>query len=240
MGQWACFLSSSAQPLSEVTQSKSRFEGENVLFGAEITSVSRSLYDSKVLYELDMFDVKEAVEIPSFVLACLHYLKAPRMKTKGLFRVSSDFNELQQAKRILGAKKSIDLESLEDLTSDPHLIANLLKVFLRDLIEPVIPFECYDSFLEAKDSSFLLVEQVRGLPELNRNVLLVILRFLVEMLQYEESTLMGPKALAILFAPNLLRVPVLTPEIMLRDSPHQMQCMMTLIEWANKRVAKHV
>jgi hypothetical protein len=37
---------------------------------------------------------------------------------------------------------------------DPHVVANLLKLFLRELPQPLIPFQLYPHFLEA--SSVLL------------------------------------------------------------------------------------
>lgn len=61
---------------------------------------------------------------------------------------------------------------------DPHIIASLLKLWYRELHEPLIPREFYASCVEAFASPQAAVEIVGQLPELNRLVLTYLIRFL--------------------------------------------------------------
>ncbi len=56
---------------------------------------------------------------------------------------------------------------------DPHAIAGLLKMYLRSLPEPLLPFDFYDKFLQVQrnpqDPDYLskLVKLVHSLPQEN-------------------------------------------------------------------------
>lgn len=60
----------------------------------------------------------------------------------GIFRLPG------QASRIHALKDLYDSGSQEDFSSseDVHTVASLLKLYLRELPEPVVPFVLYDSF----------------------------------------------------------------------------------------------
>ena len=63
----------------------------------------------------------------------------------GIFRLPG------QASRILALKELYDSGSQEDFSSteDVHTVASLLKLYLRELPEPVVPFTLYESYKEA-------------------------------------------------------------------------------------------
>lgn len=63
----------------------------------------------------------------------------------GIFRLPG------QASRIQSLKELYDSGSQEDFSSseDVHTVASLLKLYLRELPEPVVPFVFYQSYEEA-------------------------------------------------------------------------------------------
>lgn len=71
------------------------------------------------------------------VLAGLHEV--------GIFRLPG------QASRIQALKDLYDSGSQEDFasTEDVHTVASLLKLYLRELPQPVVPFVLYDSYKQA-------------------------------------------------------------------------------------------
>lgn len=60
----------------------------------------------------------------------------------GIFRLPG------QASRIQALKDLHDLGTQEDFSSteDVHTVASLLKLYLRELPEPVVPFVFYESY----------------------------------------------------------------------------------------------
>ena len=66
----------------------------------------------------------------------------------------------------------------DDTVSDPNIIASLLKLWYRELHEPLIPREFYVRCVEAYSSPEDAVKIVSCLPHLNRLVLSYLIRFL--------------------------------------------------------------
>jgi len=66
----------------------------------------------------------------------------------------------------------------DDTVSDPNIIASLLKLWYRELHEPLIPREYYGRCVDAYSSPDEAVKIVGSLPHLNRLVLSYLIRFL--------------------------------------------------------------
>jgi len=66
------------------------------------------------------------------------------LKTEGLFRLSGS------AMLINDLKSQVDKGNQADLSqvNDPHAVAGLLKMYLRELPEPLCTFEFYNTFIE--------------------------------------------------------------------------------------------
>lgn len=63
----------------------------------------------------------------------------------GIFRLPG------QASRIQALKELYDSGSQEDFSTseDVHTVASLLKLYLRELPQPIVPFVFYDSYKQA-------------------------------------------------------------------------------------------
>ena len=66
----------------------------------------------------------------------------------------------------------------DDPVCDPNIIASLLKLWYRELHEPLIPREYYGRCVDACSSPDDAVKIVGVLPHLNRRVLAYLIRFL--------------------------------------------------------------
>lgn len=67
------------------------------------------------------------------------------------------------------------------------------------------------------------------LPQSHRKILNVLFSFLHRVSEHSDVNKMRPANLAIVFAPNLLRPPIESPEIVIGDSPHANGLISTLI-----------
>lgn len=99
-----------------------------------------------------------------------------------------------------------------DFTNTPiHVMATILKFFLRELPEPLLTYDCYDTLLHAtelqdeEDQLHTIFSIIKGIPKLNFYLLERLVFHMVRVAQHEEHNRMSANALAIVFAPCILR-----------------------------------
>lgn len=98
-------------------------------------------------------------------------------------------------------------------------MAGLLKLYVRELPEPLLPFNLYKRFTSidvgSKESS-KIIEELKGLvqeiPKNHRKVLVFLLQLLKDVSKYSEENLMTVQNLAVVFGPNILRPREDSPE----------------------------
>jgi len=118
---------------------------------------------------------------------------------------------------------------------DPNIPADVLKVWLRDLSEPLIPAHLYDTCLKASESQEKSAKLIRDLPKAQFDTLNFLFIFLADLAQYQSTTSMGAENLAIVFAPNLLRSEEKDPSVLLKNSQRVQNFVRNLIwEWSKK------
>lgn len=170
---------------------------------------------------------------PMLVEQCVDFIRRWGLREEGLFRLPGQANlvkELQDAFDC-GEKPSFDCNT------DVHTVASLLKLYLRELPEPVIPFCKYDEFLActklfSKDQDAGMKElksQVEGLPQVNYNLLKYICKFLDEVQSYSGVNKMSVQNLATVFGPNILRPKVEDPVTIMEGTVLVQQLMAVLI-----------
>ena len=139
------------------------------------------------------------------------------------------------------------------LCRDCHTAASLLKIWLRDLYEPLIPDAFYDECIALavnldKDSvtkpekAKRLAAFVTRLPELNALVLMYLIRFLQLFAQTSVSiaTKMDDNNLATVFAPNVLRCPSHDPMVIMENTRKEMTYVKHLIQCLETSVAEGI
>ncbi|XP_029940644.1 rho GTPase-activating protein 24 isoform X2 [Salarias fasciatus] len=170
---------------------------------------------------------------PMLVEQCVDFIRQWGLREEGLFRLPGQANlvkELQDAFDC-GEKPSFDCNT------DVHTVASLLKLYLRELPEPVIPFQKYDEFLACakllgKDDEMGMKELRRlvdSLPSVNYNLLKYICRFLDEVQSYSGVNKMSVQNLATVFGPNILRPKIEDPVAIMEGTVLVQQLMAVLI-----------
>ncbi|KTF78425.1 hypothetical protein cypCar_00034597 [Cyprinus carpio] len=127
--------------------------------------------------------------------------------------------------------------------TDVHTVASLLKLYLRELPEPVIPFNKYEDFLTCaqlllKDEEVglsELVKQVNTLPQANYNLLKYICKFLDEVQSHSNENKMSVQNLATVFGPNILR-PKIEDPVSMMEGTSQVQHLMTVLISEHERL----
>ncbi|XP_056253856.1 unconventional myosin-IXAa isoform X9 [Seriola aureovittata] len=147
--------------------------------------------------------------VPLVVEKLINYIEMHGLYTEGIYRKSGSTNKIKELKQ--GLDTDVDSMSLDDYNI--HVIASVFKQWLRDLPNPLMTFELYEEFIRAmglQDKK----EMIRGvysvIDQLSRthlNTLERLIFHLVRIALQEDTNRMSANALAIVFAPCILRCP---------------------------------
>ncbi|NXA34509.1 RHG22 protein, partial [Eudromia elegans] len=169
---------------------------------------------------------------PLLVEQCVDFIRERGLTEEGLFRMPG------QANLVKDLQDSFDCgeKPLFDSNTDVHTVASLLKLYLRELPEPVIPFAKYEDFLScgqllSKDKgegTQELVKQVKNLPQANYNLLKYICKFLDEVQAHSSVNKMSVQNLATVFGPNILR-PKMEDPVTMMEGTSLVQHLMTVL-----------
>ncbi|XP_016134156.1 rho GTPase-activating protein 24 isoform X2 [Sinocyclocheilus grahami] len=169
---------------------------------------------------------------PLVVEQCVDFIREQGLTEVGLFRQPGQatlVKELQEAFDA-GEKPSFD-------STDVHTVASLLKLYLRELPEPLVPFSRYEEFLVCgkrissdrekglQDLRSLIYE----LPVANFNLLKYICQFLNDVQSYSNVNKMSIQNLATVFGPNILRPKAEDPESIIGGAADVQHLMSELI-----------
>ncbi|CAL1708316.1 unnamed protein product [Somion occarium] len=123
-------------------------------------------------------------------------------KSEGIFRVPGDGDAVSDLKLRID-KGYYTLEGCDD----PTVLASLLKLWLRELCDPLVPEELYNDCITNSRDPDACIQIVHRLPTINRRVVLFVISFLQLFLdeKIQAVTKMTSANLALVMAPNLLR-----------------------------------
>ncbi|XP_009074715.1 PREDICTED: rho GTPase-activating protein 39-like, partial [Acanthisitta chloris] len=146
-------------------------------------------------------------------------------QTEGIFRVPGDIDEVN------ALKLQVDQWRIPSSLSDPNIPASLLKLWYRELEEPVIPQQFYKECISNYENPDAAVAVVQLLPELNRLVLCYLIHFLQIFAQPSNvgRTKMDVNNLAMVMAPNCLRCQSDDPRVIFENTRKEMSFLRMLI-----------
>jgi len=98
---------------------------------------------------------------------------------------------------------------------DCHVVTGVVKMFLRELPEPLLTFTHYDSFVLATDVSRLRHILLEIPPE-NYKFLEQFIPFILQVAEHSAQNRMTISNLAVVFAPGLVRAEVETTELVMQ------------------------
>lgn len=147
-------------------------------------------------------------------------------ETEGIFRCAADHDLIAQLRLEIDCvdfRKITDAKQVQSLlcnVQDPHVIAGLLKLFFRQLYEPVFPSHLYETCLQSGHDGHMACRLFNErLPNLNKDVVAYLVRLLQNLSKADKvtNTKMDTSNLSMVWAPNLLRA----PELQIDQQPQQ-------------------
>jgi SLIT-ROBO Rho GTPase activating protein len=150
-------------------------------------------------------------EIPIVVTSCIRVLSHFALHHQGVFRISGSQVEINNMKEAFENGDDPLANSAD--ASDVNSIAGVLKLYLRELREPLFPVYLFEQLTEcAKCSStqdFItqITPLLNKLPRPTYLLLRYLFAFLNHLSQFSDENMMDPFNLAICFGPTLLPIP---------------------------------
>ncbi|XP_016409327.1 rho GTPase-activating protein 25-like [Sinocyclocheilus rhinocerous] len=171
--------------------------------------------------------------VPILVEKCAEFIREQGLIEEGIFRLPGQDNQVKQFREAFDAGERPSFPS----DTDVHTVASLLKLYLRELPEPVVPWTQYQDFL---DSTLMLdaataagkeklEEQISLLPKVNYNLLSYICRFLFEVQQNSKVNKMSVENLATVMGVNLFKPQVEDAISMMKGTPMIQKVMTVMI-----------
>ncbi|KAM7381320.1 hypothetical protein PAMA_012259 [Pampus argenteus] len=151
---------------------------------------------------------QERTTVPNFVEKCINAVEKRGLDIDGLYRVSGNLAVIQKL-RFKADHEELDLE--DGQWEDVHVITGALKLFFRELPEPLFPFSHFNKFISAiriPDYNVkvrCVYELVKSLPSPNHDTMKLLFGHLRRVIQYGEDNRMTVQNVAIVFGPTLLR-----------------------------------
>lgn len=158
---------------------------------------------------LDTLCHRENSTVPRFVEKCIRTVERRGLDVDGIYRVSGNLAVIQKLRHKADHEEQLDLE--DGQWDEIHVITGALKLFLRELPEPLFPFSCFDKFIAAiqvPDYSLrvsYMKDLVQTLPLPNHDTMELLFKHLRKVVEHKDSNRMSVQSVAIVFGPTLLR-----------------------------------
>ncbi|XP_023690265.1 rho GTPase-activating protein 24-like [Paramormyrops kingsleyae] len=171
---------------------------------------------------------------PLVVEQCVAFIREHGLQEVGLFRQPGQATLVKELQVAFDTGEKPTFDS----STDVHTVASLLKLYLRELPEPVVPFSRYQEFLQCGKRVHLerrqtledLKKLLHELPVANFSLLHYVCRFLFEVQSHSHINKMSTQNLATVFGPNILRPKADDPESIIEGAALVQQLMSELIQ----------
>ncbi|XP_045685253.1 rho GTPase-activating protein 9 isoform X1 [Phyllostomus hastatus] len=177
--------------------------------------------------QLESLCQREGDTVPSFVRLCIAAVDKRGLDVDGIYRVSGNLAVVQKLRFLVDRERAVtsdgrymfpeqpgqegrlDLDSAE--WDDIHVVTGALKLFLRELPQPLVPpsllpdFRAALALLESEQRLSQIRELIVSLPKPNHDTLRYLLEHLCRVIAHSDKNRMTPHNLGIVFGPTLFR-----------------------------------
>ncbi|XP_026927230.1 rho GTPase-activating protein 9 isoform X3 [Acinonyx jubatus] len=177
--------------------------------------------------QLESLCQREGDTVPSFVRLCIAAVDKRGLDVDGIYRVSGNLAVVQKLRFLVDRERAVtsdgryvfpeqpgqegrlDLDSAE--WDDIHVVTGALKLFLRELPQPLVPpqllphFRAALALSESEQRLSQIRELIGSMPTPNRDTLRYLLEHLCRVIAHSDKNRMTPHNLGIVFGPTLFR-----------------------------------
>lgn len=149
----------------------------------------------------------EAMEL-HLIDKAIAFIRSKALKTQGVFRLPGNATKLNELRARFDEGEDVDLD-----VEDEYDVPSLLKMYFRELPDPLLPAACFSEFMAASKiddrkkrvSHFAkLFKDISLVPIGNRDVLIDLVHLMDEIAGHEEVNKMTHRNLATCLAPTII------------------------------------
>lgn len=124
---------------------------------------------------------REKTTVPQFVRSCVQAIEKKDLKSDGIYRVCGNLSQVQKIRFQVNQENYAGMWKEEDV----HVLTGLLKMFFRDMKEPLLPCSQFDQLIRAiaqpdrKSKLERISKLVKDLPPANHDTLKFLLQHLL-------------------------------------------------------------
>jgi len=141
-------------------------------------------------------------EIPLVLEICSKFIERKGLKVNGIYRLSGISSNIHKLRLELDSEMSPDLYSKNTTYGrDIHCVSSVLKLYFRELPNPLLTFQLYQQFIESvREKKFYKIKElIESLPEPHYRTVKALTKHLFEVSKHELMTGMNAKNLAIVW-----------------------------------------
>ncbi|KAJ3827235.1 Rho GTPase activation protein [Lentinula raphanica] len=194
---------------------------------------------SRLTFGIDLSEqmARDDTEVPPIMKKCCEAIEKYGLTLQGIYRLSGTTSKVAKLKQLLDRdREAVNLDA-QEWSSDINNVTSVLKLWLRELPEPLMTFNLQHGFIEAAKIEndrlrhIRLHERVNDLPDPNYATLKYLLGHLHRINQHASENSMTNQNLAIVFGPTLFgqSAPTAGPSSSIADAPYQNQAIETIL-----------
>ncbi|KAG7234334.1 hypothetical protein INR49_004905, partial [Caranx melampygus] len=151
---------------------------------------------------------REGTTVPRFVQTCVDAVDKRGLEVDGIYRVSGNLATIQKLRFMVDEEEDLDLDHSQ--WEDIHVVTGALKMFFRELPEPLFPFSSFQPFVEAikikesKQKIQAVKKLIQDLPKPNQDTMKLLFSHLHRVLAFSRKNLMSTQGIGIVFGPTLM------------------------------------
>ncbi|KAM6920552.1 rho GTPase-activating protein 12-like isoform 1-T2 [Lycodopsis pacificus] len=152
---------------------------------------------------------RESDTVPIFVKMCIDHVESSGLCIDGLYRVSGNLAIIQKLRFVVNHDETVNLT--DEKWEDIHVTTGALKMYFRELPEPLFTYALFHDFVSAiKISDYRqrvqsIKDLVRQLPKPNHDTMQALFKHLRKVIEHGDENRMNTQSVAIVFGPTLLR-----------------------------------
>ncbi|XP_046705654.1 rho GTPase-activating protein 15 isoform X2 [Silurus meridionalis] len=176
---------------------------------------------------LELLCEREKSTVPRFVRNCTETVEKKGLETDGIYRVSGNLAVIQKLRFAVNHERAVSTDGRylfpEDLVpvehidledpqwEDIHVITGALKLFFRELPEPLVPYGLFQDIVEAvklsdySDKVERMKLLVYSMPPPNHDTMRHMFQHLKRVMEHSDSNRMTTQNIGIVFGPTLMR-----------------------------------
>ncbi|XP_076434762.1 uncharacterized protein LOC143274737 [Babylonia areolata] len=151
---------------------------------------------------------REGKTVPTIVTACVQDVEKRGLDEMGIYRVSGTTSDVQKLKKYFDKNVKTGVNALGDMPV--HSVTSMLKLYLRELPEPLFTEASYTNFVDAlklsdaEGKEKCMLSLLHNLPDINYYTAVYLLEHMHIVSKNEKENKMTINNLSTIFGPTLL------------------------------------